>query len=337
MTSTLTTIGDLYRSFNLAGRSAAIRTEIDDLSVALSSGRKTDLAKAVRGDFSPLAGIERVITTRSAFITAADETGDFLAAAQRSLELVSDLSDSVAPLLISAETLDAAAFESRVGSQAEDAFRATVSALNGEFAGRSLFAGVTTETTPLASADVILTALQTAVTGLTTAEDIANAVTTWFGPGGDFETVAYQGSTTPLASFRVSEDLDVDMTVTAADQTIRDVLAGFAIGALVRQGPLATETDERAQLAILGGEALLSSQVRLADLRADIGVSEQRIETAKTRNATEVSALEIAKNALISADPFDTAARLSEVQSQLEALYAITARNARLTLTEYLR
>jgi flagellar hook-associated protein 3 FlgL len=47
--------------------------------------------------------------------------------------------------------------------------------------------------------------------------------------------------------------------------------------------------------------------------------------------------LETGRQSLIGADPYESATRLQETQARLEALYTITARTARLSLTEYLR
>ena len=59
-------------------------------------------------------------------------------------------------------------------------------------------------------------------------------------------------------------------------------------------------------------------------------------EEASTRLSAERTSYEIARTGLLEADPYETASRLEDVQFQLEALYAVTARMARLSLTSYL-
>ena len=54
------------------------------------------------------------------------------------------------------------------------------------------------------------------------------------------------------------------------------------------------------------------------------------------RNAAEASALQIARNGLVAADPYDTATAIQAVQTQIETLYTLTARLSRLSLTDYL-
>jgi flagellar hook-associated protein 3 FlgL len=58
---------------------------------------------------------------------------------------------------------------------------------------------------------------------------------------------------------------------------------------------------------------------------------------AETRGAAEATSLRMAELDLVAADPFEAAARLEEARLQLEQLYIVTARVARLSLVEVLR
>ena len=80
----------------------------------------------------------------------------------------------------------------------------------------------------------------------------------------------------------------------------------------------------------------MTSQDRLSALRADVGFAEARIEEAQTRNSAARVGLETARNQLLVADPYETAIRLEEAQFQLESLYSVTARTARLSLLNFL-
>jgi flagellar hook-associated protein 3 FlgL len=67
-----------------------------------------------------------------------------------------------------------------------------------------------------------------------------------------------------------------------------------------------------------------------------VGTTQAQIVSAVTRNGAEESALEIARAGIVSADPYDAASRLEELQTRIEALYLITARVSRLSLSEYI-
>ena len=75
----------------------------------------------------------------------------------------------------------------------------------------------------------------------------------------------------------------------------------------------------------------------LTNMRADVGAVQERISETRGRNESNQSVLRIARNAVVSADPYETATRLELVQSQLEALYTITARNRQISLVNFLR
>ena len=75
----------------------------------------------------------------------------------------------------------------------------------------------------------------------------------------------------------------------------------------------------------------------MTQLAAKVGVSESRIDTAQSRNAADLLTLEMAEAELVTSDPYRTAAELEAVQTNLETVYAITARLSRLTLTDFLR
>src|SRR5690606_30858124 len=136
--------------------------------------------------------------------------------------------------------------------------------------------------------------------------------------------------------FGIGAGESATMDLTAADPALRDLLEGFALGALVAQGTLQGDDAGRSFLLKRSGEALLASGNDLAAVRARVGSVEARIAGAGARNAAEASALQIARNGLVAADPYDTASALQAVQTQIETLYALTARLSRLSLTDYL-
>lgn len=333
----IVTIGDLYSGYRTIGRNAQLKSDVDSLTHALSTGRKPDLAAAVRGDFVPIAGIERDLASRSAYTLAAREAADFTAAAQQALGRISDTVVELAPDLLTAADLDPAGLTGAVGLGAVESFEVVVNSLNGRFADRALFAGAATDAAALAPPADILAALQAAVAGATTATDVETIVEAWFDPGGGFDTVAYAGSADPLGAMRVAEDVEVPFRITAEDIALRDLFKGLALGALVRTSPAGGDPAEQAELARIAGLKLLNAQPGLQALRAEVGSAEARIEGATVRTATETAALDLARANILEADAYETAVKLESTQAQLEALYAVTARSARLSFTEFMR
>ena len=81
---------------------------------------------------------------------------------------------------------------------------------------------------------------------------------------------------------------------------------------------------------------MLTSDKGLAEIRAMVGGFEGQIEGARARNGAEISALQIARSEIVRVDPYEAATELQAVETQLESLYAITARLSRLSLVDYL-
>ncbi|SPH23424.1 hypothetical protein DEA8626_02487 [Defluviimonas aquaemixtae] len=333
-------IGDMAQSYQMRRHNVELQKHLVRLSEELTSGRKTDLAEALSGDFKVLAGIERSLETLAAFEVAGSEAALFAESLQRALENVETMTTDLAPALLVAGTNGGKTHVDTSAGDARQKLHSVVSALNTQVADRYLLSGAATDAKPLAGAQDILDALIVAASGQTTASGVEAAVASWFdapsGAGG-FLDVIYGGSGQGLAPFRTAPGSEARLDVTAADPALRDLLEGFALGALLAEGVLSGHTAERATLVRRSGETLIAANSDLAALRARIGSVEGHIADAQARNAAEISALTIARNAITAADPYETASALEAIQGQLETLYTLTARLSRLSLADVLR
>lgn len=330
-------LGDLAQSYQLRSENARLKREVATLTEELSTGRTSDLAKRVSGDLTPITGIEHDLTRLDGYATALAESRVIADSMQAALETVQTLSEDLYAGLIVVGTASDPGAARAAGIDAEEKFQAMVGTLSTQAGGRSLFSGIATDQPALAPADDILDALRLATNGLTSANDIITAVETWFGPGGDFETVGYGGSTVTLSPVAVSKDIAVTMDVTALDSRLRDILAATAIGALAAEGDLSSFPATRVALAAEAGTRLMGVQANMATLRADIGATQNTLVQAEQANDTSRYALELARNQIVAIDPYEKATQLETAQTQLESLYAMTARLSRLSLVDFLR
>lgn len=333
----LTTIGDLSQSLQLRRDNARLKVDMQRLTTELSTGRTSDLRAATRGDLRPLAEFERTIPLLETFRTSNAEAALFAEVAQSALADVEAGAGILSASALLARTSAVPSQIDAVGREGAQQFEASVARLNVQAAGRTVFAGLATDGPALLPGSQILDALEAAVAGSATAADVTTALVAWFAPGGGFDTVAYGGSPDPLRAFRVSTGESVDLTVTALAPEIRETLRGLAMSALLDRGVLAGDVAERAALAGASGEALVTARGGLVNLRAIVGDAEAAIERARVRNGAELAGAELARAAIVEADPFRAAADLQAVQGQLETLYAVTARLYRLSLTSFLR
>jgi flagellar hook-associated protein 3 FlgL len=117
---------------------------------------------------------------------------------------------------------------------------------------------------------------------------------------------------------------------------VRDTLKGLALAAMLDRGTLGGNAAQRAELAKTAGAVLLEAADARGALAARIGTAQERTANAATRNMAEATALQIARIGMVSADPYEAATALTEAESQLDTLYAVTARLSRLSLANYL-
>jgi len=162
--------------------------------------------------------------------------------------------------------------------------------------------------------------LITAIGGATEKDDIIAAVDAWFDTvGGGFETTGYLGNQ-ENQSRKIEAQLDIKIDVRADSSELKEVLKGFAYAAA------ASEVS-----------STLSAAEGMSRLQAGLGEKEESVDIALSSNESQLSAFEIARSDLIRADPFETAIKLQEMQTQLETHFAVTARLSQLNLVDFLR
>lgn len=332
---TLTTLGDLSSHFMLRRQNVALRTEMQRLTQELSTGQTAEPIRHLSGDFGILADIEQRMTGNAAFRQATTEAKGTTTAMQNALGGLQDMTVGLASALMT--TSESGLLESgrTAAGTAREVLDQAVSLLNTQVAGRSLFAGQEVAMPALAASETIMQDLKLAVAGLSSADDINAAVDAWFdGPGAGFDTIAYVGADVSVPPFRVAEGESVSLDLRADHMALRNSLKPIALAALAGDASLGLETRNAIYRA--AGDQLFAAQDGLTALRADLGVTQARMEETGVRLASEKLALEGARNDLMSVDPYETATRLQEAQFNLESLYTLTVRLSRLSLTEYM-
>ncbi|MFC3612657.1 flagellin [Lutimaribacter marinistellae] len=333
---TMTSVGDLARGLMLKTRSAEIRSDVERLSKELSSGRVSDVSAHLAGDYSHVTDIERGMSRLDAFRISGTEARLFADAMQAGLTRVADRSSGLSTVLLQADSAGMAGQHGILATEARGALEDMISSLNTRVGGRSVFAGVATDSTPLPQADILLARLKEALEGAGSARDAIEKAQDWFQDPAGFATL-YGGSDTALSAMQVSERETVALDLTVMDPALRDGLMAAAVAALNDDPALSLSMEQRGVLARELGVALANTGDKVIGLQGKVGAAQDRIGQAAARNAAARSSLEIARNELIGADPYDTATRLQAAQGQLDALYSVTVRNAQLSLVNYLK
>ncbi len=329
-------IGDLAQSFVLRRHNADLKADITRLSQEVTTGLHSDPAKHLSGDISALTGIDSALARLGGYSRVASDLGFFTGAMQTALGAVQDLTSDLVPSLLAVTSTGNTGTMMTVSREARQAFSTAVGLYNTRLGDRALFSGDETATTALIPADQILQQMATLTAGAATVQDVETALDTWLASPTGFLATVYQGGD-PIAGVAVAPGQAVSVPVTAADPAIRETLKGLGMAALIQQGLFTGDPALQSALIRRSGEVLAAGQNSRALLAGELGTAEGQIEDARGRNATEQSALQIARVSLISVDPYDAAARLQEAQGQLETLYTLTARLSRLSLVDFLR
>jgi flagellar hook-associated protein 3 FlgL len=329
-------LGDMAQTFLQRRQNVDLKAEVQRRSQEMTTGLAQDIGRHVGGDFAPLAGIDSALARLQGYARTTAEAGVFTGAMQTALGTVDDVATALAPVLFSAATGANAGSISAAGREAHQAFGTVVSTYNTRLGDRALFAGNQTAQSPLVDADTLLAQMETAITGAVSVGDVEAALDTWFSDPLGFATQAYQGGAA-LADLPIGPGQSARIDVTAADPAIRETLKGFAMAALLDRGLFAGQEAARMQMTRRAGEVLAAGASNRAHMAGRLGTTEGQIAATATRNSAEMSALEIARNGMVSVDPYEAATKLEAAQSQLEALYTVTARLSRLSLVDFLR
>lgn len=329
---TFVSLGDLARSLATNRQSAALRTDLQRLTQELASGQRSD-----PGDPRALSGIVHRTAVLESHVAALRETAAFFSAAQTSIGYVADRAGDLGRQVVTIGSTAPGSTVLRTAEAARQALDDMMATLNTSQGGRALFSGTETTEAPLIRADDLLAQLAPVIAGAATATDLYTRIDTWFADPAGFRSLAYRGGDDDLAPFDLGDGAVVTQGLRADDPAFVAILRDTAAIVLANSPAAPMPTAERAALQMQAGEGLIGRSGDLVTLQESLGAGQERIDRQQARLAAEIGGLQATRNDILSADPFETALALQEVQSRLEAFYAATARSSRLGLAAFLR
>lgn len=330
---------ELARSQMLQRQVLGTRNALDTAAQELTSGLKSDRLKATGGNLARLFSIERMIARNAVHQDTISATELRLDVAQEGLGRILGSVETVAVDLLASTGRGDLASSKLHAQQARGAFEGAVATLNAQVAGQSIFAGTATSTAALADAGAILADLDALVAAAPDAATAIAAVEGYFetSPPGDFLLNRYLGSGQDLPAAELGEGQRLDYAVRADAEELIAALRGTAMAAVVAGGAFAgSESEQMAMLREAAGQGLAAKE-GLHELRSRVGVAQNAVETAKAQRVGERETYELARTNIVAADPYDAASRFQALQSQLDAIFTVTARLATLRFTNYLR
>lgn len=335
---TITSVGDMRQHFLNLRNNTSLKNDLNTLVQELTTGRASDMTRHLGSAQTRLSSAERQLELLGQFSNSNVETTQFLSTMQVALTGAETFRAGASESLLAINDGSAPAQITEASNISRSSLEGVVQALNMRFGDRAMFGGTALSMSPLASVDDMMTSIEGVVTGLTAVDDIKLAVEDWFdAPAGGFETVGYLGDPSGFIQRPIDFNQDVEVSVRADDPGFRDLMKSLVLGALAGDTSLSLTQEDRQALQKDAGVGLLSAAAPLAAIQARLGYTEGLVEDASVRMSAQETSIGIARNELVSVDPFETATSLEQVQLQLETHYTLTARLSRLSLTEYLR
>lgn len=329
-------IGDLAQSMQMRQRTSQVTTDITQLSQEVVTGRASNITAHLRGDMGALAGLEYDLSRLESYQFRSNEVAVTADMIQAGLGSISDAIDDTLPAITTAVSFPSDGNLSLAKQASTGALERVFQSLNSRGPAGSLFAGAATDTPALVDFEIFKEALDSMIAAAPSIDALAVDIDAFFGTGGGFEATVYQGTNNDLPPQKISNSTSVDLGLSAQNDEFIGLMKSlskiYAAGAFTAS-PMAS----RSQMIEDGYAGLLGAQGGVTELAASVGIQQQVIEDTQIANEVMSSSLELARNDLIGLDPYETASALEERQTQLETIYAITARLSRLTLMDFLR
>ena len=329
----------------LAEPGARTRDQVARLSEALASGRVDDAGKALRHDFSALSRAERDLALHDSLRHSVEAGRRLVGMAGTSADRIAIEIDALREAFKPSITGGAYPDVAIAARATEEGLRAILSALDVVVDGRSVFGGGRADAPAIDGAQAVMDDLAGLyVPGMNEA-DLRAAVADYFAapvPPAAPAAGTFLGDRVPAGapdavSIRLGDEGATRWAVSVDDPAILSILSevgqAYALGAT----PDLAETDATRDFYATAMPAKVATALDAAiDLRARIGTLESRLDAAADRlDADRFDALG-RRDALIGADPYETATRLEAETARLETVYTLTARLSRLRLTDYL-
>jgi len=337
---TLNSIGDQARAFALSNATNRTKTVLATLTEELASGQVADPGQRLGGNTRALNEIEGRIGLTRQLNQNASEAAIRLQAVQDMFEGIRATTSDLGIALSTDMFVDGSLLVGTSLAQAVEGFDMAVNRLNGANSNRFMLSGDASGTVPLEASALIMDRLVALTVGMTSADQISQAIRDWFDApagGGGYLDEAYRGSLGPAQRIVVADGISIAMVTNGATPAVRDLLAGLATAAIIQRGVLSGDQGERGRLLTLAGNRLTSADSAILGEMARIGIAQNTVERAQASNGAALSTLDLARNDLLRADPYETSAALTEVKATLDTIYAVTARLSKLKLVDFLR
>ena len=348
-----TSVSTLAAHLQLNSSVRSLQRSLMEAQKELSTGRKADLVAALRDRAAEDVDLRNALNEVSEFKSTTRLVASRMDTMQTALSGMRDMAGQMRNTALTSRDAVSREYLQEAAATAIDRVN---SFLNAQIAGRTLFAGIQTDTAPMQEANTVnggtglspQQAVNQVIANLGPIADAASALAVANGPDGvgalfddsnsdpnlRYSTTFYNGAATGATTARLDRGYEIGYGVRADDPAIRELLQGLYMLASVPFGSVPEDAfiawqDEAVAHINAGFQGVI-------DLSAELGYKQSVVNDAITQHEAAIVQLNNEVATLEAADPFETALRLSQLQTQLEATFSLTARMSQLSLTKFL-
>jgi flagellar hook-associated protein 3 FlgL len=338
----MTTLSSLGQNRLIRTEMSKVQLDINRLQQQISSGKKTDQY----GDLGALAPLDISLRNKGEQIT------NFKANIQ-TLKARTDIIDNTLTSVRS-EVLDMRNIalankmfdtgRADITSRATSAVKDIMQKLQTNVDGRFLFGGVTTDTPPMADSTALLSAAQTAVNAALAAPvpDVVTAVRNAVSGVLATSSNYYVGGAKHGAP-EIDEGVTADYSITGDDPAFAGTLQSLLMLATLpppQDDPVTPPAINRTDWDAVANDAgtnLTTSLTGIDNLQLSNGRAQQLLDQTEQNHDATLTIVQTQIDDIEQVDLIDASARMTQLRTQLEASYAVTADLRDLSLVNYLR
>jgi flagellar hook-associated protein 3 FlgL len=335
-----------------------LQKRISDLSNEIANGQKTDVAKELGARTADVINMYNLYGQTEEFKQTGINMQSRMRIMAEGLSSARDASERFLSTLIGTQGQVSEAIWG-LQEDARGAILAVLGSMNGvNTLGRFLFGGVQTDNAPLQdiskvnprsgfSPEQVAQALAgTIATPTDAAAAIANFNSAFNGTNGtagyNYEETFYNGTPlldglgnpNPRLTARIDFGQNIVYGVQANDAPVRQLLQGLWMIASVDVSTI--PPDAREPYILRAIEVMQQGLGGIRQMETRLGAQQAAIDVAVERHQVVMSSLNEDILASTQSDMYETQARLSALETQLQATYQITSRVSRLSLTNFL-
>lgn len=348
----------MISSVSTAAMSSSLSSSIVDLqkrlSIAqkeLSSGQHADMSVSIGSQMTRDSLLHLSVSDLDAITASNNVVSSRLDITQTSLQKLSTDAQAMRSALVTAQ--NGVSNRGAIIQQAQTALSALTSSLNASSGGVFVFGGVKGDTPPItdtasappSAAKAALDAAFTTNFGFPPSDPRVSTITASqmdafiSGPmatlfsSASWTTDWSSASSSPLQN-RISITQTSATSVTANDPTFQKLAAGYTM--LTNLG-LSNLSNDAFQAVVTSATNYLSQGVSgLTGLQEQVGVMQSDVQSSQQNMATQKDLLNTQIGTLENIDPAQASVMVTNLMTQIETSYSLTARIQQLSLTKFL-